>query len=109
LFILKSAHEAITAQLNERIAELQKDRDFYRDLLLESKSLPSHISSTTSQFSDQRARPEAEPERIDANWSSDDRALFLNWCRDNVSEGTNPHEEWRRLYGDSPPLVALTV
>jgi hypothetical protein len=107
LFILKSAHEAIVASLRERIAELQKDRDFYRDLVLESKSLPLPTSST-SQFSDQRVRSDAESERIDAEWSVDDRALFLNWAK-TLPQGVNPHEEWRQLYGTSSPLVALTV
>jgi hypothetical protein len=108
--VMASANERL-AELRNQIAELKKERDFYRKEWTKSRGqafpspAPAQAEAPMPLF-DQRSP--AEPEALDANWSVDDRDLFKEWSL-NLGEGVNAEEEYKRIHGSSPPLIALTV
>jgi hypothetical protein len=109
MILSRRAHEEIVSLLQQQIAELRAERDFWRARCVPSTAQLSELPPVISlQPPDSRA-PEVPP--VDAGWTIDDRELFRDWVRDpeNVRHGEDGLERWRERYGDSPPLYVLTV
>src|SRR5262249_46592689 len=113
MFFSREAHDLIVAELRNRIAELEGERDFYREKWTKSRG---------AQFPSSKAKPETSlplferpsvsqqppPVRLDDDWTADDRDLFRDWST-GLPAGVDAEDEWRRLYGSQPPLIVLTV
>lgn len=124
MIILKSAHDLIVAMLmasanerlaakDEQIADLKAERDHYRKEWTRSRgkafsSQPDKAEPPLPLFERSSVEQSADPP-IDADWTADDRYLYQDWVLRNVPEGVDAEQEWRRLHGDRPPLLELTV
>lgn len=110
MILSRRAHEEIVSLLQQQIAELRQERDFWRARCVPDITRLSDLPPVISTLPPDKSRaPEAPP--VDAGWTIDDRELFADWARDpeNVRHGENGLERWRERYGDSPPLYVLTV
>jgi hypothetical protein len=110
MFISRKAHDLIVAELRNQIAELKAERNFYRRAWTKSRGQPftsaSSANAETSLPVFERSSPVQET--FDADWTADDRDLFQRWAHE-LPASVDAEEEWKRLYGCSSPLVALTV
>lgn len=115
MFFSRKAHDLIVAELRNRIVELEKERDFYREKWTKSrgaqfpssKARPSDLSLPLFDRSS-TAQESPKPVRLDDDWTLDDRDLFKDWAA-GLPPGVNAEDEWKRLYGSQPPLIVLTV
>jgi hypothetical protein len=113
VFISRQSHEAIVALLkaqlddkDKQIAKLEEDRDFYRSAWTAKQGERFTAATVTTPFTESRS--EEQPVRIDANWSPDDRDIFLSWARDRFPPGTNELEmlnHWKEKYGETGPAA----
>lgn len=123
MFISRRAHYLIVETLQQRIAELAEERNFYRSQFTRKRGVefsarcakqpslfPSAVESSLVRPSADQFTPSGSTTPLDANWSVDDRELFQLWCRGgNVANGQDPLDAWQKKYGTQPPLMALTV
>ena len=105
MFISRRNHETIVSLLKDQLAEMRADRDRFRDIVLGRPSEGTEITARPPYAS----RSEVTPERIDANWTADDRDVFFGWAKENVGPGLDPYQVWRERYQGASPLVALTA
>lgn len=105
MFLSLRSHKLIVECLEKRIAELERERDFYRLRWTERQGAPLSPDRPveTQHFASLRDAP------FDAAWTPDDRDLFEAWKLANVANGEDAFDVWRRQHGTQAPLMALTV
>ena len=107
---LLKAHEMVVAELRNQNVQLTKERDFYLKQWTKSRgeAFPSAKAEHSLPLFAESSVEQSAPSPLDADWTADDRDLFRDWAI-RLPEGVIAEEEWKRLHGDRPPLLELTV
>lgn len=107
-------HDRVVQELNARIAELEKDRNFYRSIVLGEAEPPPAFQPRKVRRAAQSLAEDAAAqalESFDADWSEDDHVMFNEWClaQPEVRQGVNMRKLWHAKYGSQPPILVLSV
>ena len=118
-FVSQATHETIVKLLQDRIGELQTERDFYRKHFLERSAgvrFPDPIAPQQVTAVQPQQRPLSEVElrktfKLDrSDWTDDDREFFEDyWAKPQA--GRIPNDEldywYRERYGNQLPVQAF--
>jgi len=107
-------HDRVVLELNARIAELERDRDFYRSIVLGEIEPPPPFQPRKARRSAQLLAEDAAAqsfESFDSDWSEDDHMMFNEWCgtQPEARQGVNMRKLWHAKYGSQPPIMVLSV
>ena len=100
---LKASRDLVVAELRNQIAKLEESRDWYRGEWRRARG-----KVVARPVEPEQAMPLFEQRSLDADWNDDERALFQDWAND-LPKDLNPEEEYRRAFGNTSPLLALTA
>lgn len=117
--LLKESHAQTVAMLEAQIAELRRDRNYYREQTLKDSGRPSPQSSTlektepaTSTSAHLAADDLFESWGLNDEEREDHMEMFQDWAAEQVGllgQATDVKKLWRETYGSLDPVTALTV
>ena len=109
---LKESHAKTVALLEAQIAELRRDRDYYREQTLKDAGRPSPQSSTALPADQPATSTNQSSDDLLDSWGVDDLELYREWAAEMVGklgQATDTKKLWRETYGTSTPLEVRTV